>query len=471
MNDSMDFAAATLGTPNQTVTSSFPALATAPFQQLPGTATALYGSSAGFAVQNKYVTVPTTSYSLTGYNALTGLGSPNVGAISGGAQLAAYLAAQARVPIPRIYMVAESAIVTNTYWLGSFAYNPYVQNLPVYTQWYQLSSQQLFSGPPALVDDGDFAGGGAGAGQNLLILGPSTGAASAFSVIQWNINTQTATVLPLAGATFPSNTSGNTNCSSITAFTNATTTNIMTRIGVYCLTSAGNVYATNINTFTGNANTGYTGATEAAWTSSPILSNVSSAPHVAQDNTAGAVGSANYEVVLQTIGTSYNVVYTQTPIAGFNNTGANGAPSMGSLLTEQSSCNSTPAIAYVVQTAQYQIACIARDTHAMWANFYSAASTVRSFSNVWTLLGQPSSSVTFLPGDAVAVDNIASDPGYGLVFYIAEASDTGMYLSVVNGANSNFLFNYSNWQIVSLKHIFSSGASASFEYDGGYVPA
>ncbi len=118
-------------------------------------------------------------------------------------------------------MVAQSQS-SDTYWLGSFAFNPYVQNNAVYTQWFQLSTQQLFSGAPTLVDDGEFAGAGADQPQNLFIIGPASGAASAFAAIQWNINTQTATVLPLASATFPSATTGNTNCSAITAFTDAT---------------------------------------------------------------------------------------------------------------------------------------------------------------------------------------------------------------------------------------------------------
>ncbi len=168
-------------------------------------------------------------------------------------------------------------------------------------------------------------------------------------------------------------------------------------------------------------------------------------------------------MVLQTTGTSYNVVYTHTPITSFANTGADGAASIGSLLTLQSTCNSTPAIAYVVQTTQYQIACIARDTHAMWANFYSATNTVQGFNSTWTKLGQPSSSVSFLPGDAVAVDNVSTDPGYGLVFYIAEGSDQGYVSECRERGELEFPVQLLEWQHVSLIGIFSSGPAAGFE--------
>ncbi len=70
-----------------TVTSSFPQNATYNYQQLPGLVTAIYGSQAGFAVKGGY-TGPVYD---SGYNALMGLGSPNVGnTTTGSGQLLSY---------------------------------------------------------------------------------------------------------------------------------------------------------------------------------------------------------------------------------------------------------------------------------------------------------------------------------------------------------------------------------------------
>src|SRR5262249_14237613 len=108
-------------------------LASDGFQQLSSSGT--YSATKGFEIS-----APIVIASTTGYNALTGFGSRIVGDTTGGTGgLAQYLAAQSRLGISRMYMVAQASS-DKTYWIGSFAINPYVQNLPTYTQWFKLGS-------------------------------------------------------------------------------------------------------------------------------------------------------------------------------------------------------------------------------------------------------------------------------------------------------------------------------------------
>jgi hypothetical protein len=114
----------------------------------------------------------------------------------------------------------------------------------------------------------------------------------------------------------------------------------------------------------------------------------------------------------------------------------------------------------VKQTNLFAAACTASDTHQMWANVFYPGTA--KFNNTWSLLGQPSSSVTFMPGNAVAVDNFPADASYGQVFYIAEGSDKAMYVDPVTYSTTTFLGKVSGWQSVSLPGIFNTNSAADF---------
>ena len=419
----------------------FPAVAG--FQQ-PATTAALGGSLAGYAVTANGALTTLVS----GYNALTGLGSPNVGVISTsntGLNLAGYLSNAARAAMPRAYMVAQSAAGTpapGTYWIGSYGLNPYVQNMPTNTQWSQLNAQ-VFTGAPSVIDD---AAANAGVAKNLYIFGPTSSTTSTVAVLDYNIASQTTTLLAQTLATAPSGTAGNGACINVTAFMNSGGTNA----GVYCVTSTGNLYS-NVTTALAPAGLTWT----ATWSASQLLSNVSGQPTITKDS------SNNYFVVLQNTG-STNLQY-QYFAAGF--TALTNGTTAFSLLPLATTCNSTPATAYVPQISSFAATCTAADTKNMWANVYSPTKVVAGVTGnfaQWQSLGQPSPGVTFLPGAAVAVDSIANDAGYGQVMYIAEGSDKAMYLNVVNTNSTTFLNKIAGWQSVSLPGIFNSNSAADF---------
>ncbi len=419
-------------TANSTITSVFPQ--SAGYQQLPAAGT--YSSALGFSA------VEAAGHAVSGYNALTGLGSPNVGNVTGGAQLAAYLTAQSRVAIPRMYMVAESTSANNyTYWIGSFGLNPTATNMETTTQWYQLSSAISFTGAPSMVDD-SLAAGNNGVAKNLYIFGPTNATTTTIGIIKWNIATATATVVTQSVAGAPSALSGNTNCANVTAFVNTATG---TGAGVFCVTPAGNLYSNTITLASGAYGS-------ASWTG-PVLTNVSGQPAVAND------GSNHYEIVLQNVG-SNNLQYVPSPSTE-SFAVATGATPFSSLSTLQTTCNSTPALAYIPQLTSYAASCTAADTKNMWANVFNPAKTSNNW-GWWQRLGQPSPSVTLQPGAAVAVDSVANDPGYGAVFYIAEGSDGGMYLDIANPEVTTTVGYFSGWTNVSLPGIFNGNAAADF---------
>gem|GEM_PF-2998560 len=414
------------------------------FQQ-PASATALGGAQVGYAVSaNAALTTL-----ISGYNALTGLGSPNVGVIATdntGQNLAGYLSNIARAVMPRAYMVAQSAAGTpapGTYWIGSYGLNPYVENMPTNTQWSQLSTQ-VFTGAPSVVDD---AGSFGGVAQNLYIFGPSN-TTSTIAVLDYNITTATTALMTLSGGTAPSSSAGNTSCTNVSVVSD-----LVGDIGVFCVTSTGNMYTTTIDGLTPLPTTP-TSLTVDPWHVTQVFTNVNGQPSVTSD------GAGNYMVVMQTNG-STNVLYQY--FTSFNTlTGATPGLSPNTLLT---TCNSTPATAYVPQISSFATTCTASDTKNMWANVYSPTKVVAGVTGnfaQWQSLGQPSPGVTFLPGAAVAVDSIANDPGYGQVMYIAEGSDKGMYINVVNTSTTKFLNKIAGWQSVSLPGIFNSNSAADF---------
>jgi subtilase family serine protease len=416
-------------------------LASDGFQQLPSSGT--YSAGLGFSIASESV-----GNSRSGYNALTGLGSPIVGDTTGGtAELAQYLSAQSRQGIARMYMVAQASS-DDTYWIGSYAINPYVQNLPTYTQWFKLGST-IFSGAPVIVDDG-IVGGTA---SNLYIFGPTLYSTTGIAEIKWdltkNIGTTVSTsitALPASGA-----------CQSVSAFTDAETVHAPTgtNYGIYCVTSDGKLFVNKIT-----ASTGVFGA--ATWTALTGAGALSAAPQVASDGNSGTAHDPNYALIYQTPG-SNNVKYLYVPGAG---AGAFATLTstivLGSASILNTTCNSTPSLAYMPQLSAYAASCIASDTHNMWGNVYNPLRSSDHQWNMWELLGQPSPSVTFNPGSVVAVDRIVNDPGYNLVFYIAEGSDGGMYLDIANPDTTSTVGDFGGWTNVSLPGIFNGNAGADF---------
>jgi hypothetical protein len=443
-----------------TFTSSFPQNATYNYQQLPGTATALYGSQAGFSVKGNYAGAG-NSY-ISGYNALTGLGSPNAGNTSStGGQLLGYLTQQGRLAQSRVYMVAQG-LSDNKYWIASYSTNPYVQDMTTATAWYPLNTV-AFSGPPILLDDNNANP------QNLLILGPAMPTATGLAMYNWNIATATATQMSLAGGNLPGAYAGSTtSCTSISGATDGTSGAAANNIGVYCVTASGALYSTKI-AITRNAQGVTTSATASNWTNSPLLNTVSYAPQIASDN------AGNY-LVLETNTGGAGVYYQYFAGVGgagiaFNSTAAialfpsaSGASSglspfsFGAPLA--TTCLTTPSAAYVAVSKMFAVACTASDTKQMWDNVYFPGNG--KFNGQWSLLGQPSTSVTFMPGNAVAVDNYAADQSYGQIFYIAEGSDKAMYLESVNATAARFLGKSTGWMSVSLAGIFNSNSAADF---------
>ncbi len=399
------------------------------------------------------VVTSATGTIVQGYNALTGLGSPNVGNTSTatGVNLAAYLAAQARYAQPRVYMVAQG-LSDNKYWIGAYETNPYVQNMPVNTAWYPLNTV-VFSGSPVVVDDG-----GANP-KNLYIIGPAAPTSTGLAMYKWNIASATGSQVTLVGGNLPGAVAGSiTSCSSISAATNGTSAVAATTIGVYCVTPGGALYSTAITIGTGAV---------ANWSNSPLLNSMAYAPQVASDDSAG---TGNYLVLAQTTnGAGVYYQYFANVVGGGTFTGA-GAGTLFPTGTGTSSfsfgpplattCLTTPSVAYVKQTDLFAAACTASDTKQMWANVFYPKSG--KFNPLWSLLGQPSPSVTFMPGNAVAVDNYSNDASYGQVFYIAEGSDKAMYVDPVTYSTTTFLGKISGWQSVSLPGIFNSNSAADF---------
>jgi subtilase family serine protease len=448
-----------------TLTSSFPQNATYNYQQLPGTATLMYGSQAGFSVVGNYAGAG-NAY-LSGFNALTGLGSPNVGPTSSTAgQLLGYLNQQSRLGQSRVYMVAQG-LSDNKYWIASYGTNPYVSNMPTNTAWYPLNTV-AFSGPPVLLDDNNANP------QNLIVLGPAMPTATGLAMYNWNIATATATQISLAGGNLPGAYAGSTtSCTSISGATDGTGGLTAAHAGVYCVTSTGALYSTSIALgYTGSK---ITSATASNWTNSPLLNTVSYAPQIASDN------NGNY-LVLETNTGGAGVYYQYFANVGgvgipFNST-AGGLPASIVALFPYASgatsglspfsfgtpllttCLTTPSAAYVAVSKAFAVACTASDTKQMWDNVYFPGNG--KFNGQWSLLGQPSTSVTFMPGNAVSVDNYATDQAYGQIFYIAEGSDKAMYLDSVNASASRYLGKSSGWMSISLAGIFNTNSAADY---------
>lgn len=382
----------------------------------------------------------------TGYNALTGLGSPKLGGLSSaGTNLAGYLTNQALQGYARLYMVAQSTsanwggtVPANTYWLASYTTNPYVQNLPTATAWYPLHTA-AFTGAPAVIGDTAF-----GASNNLYIVGPQ---ASGLGMLKFNLATQKATSVTITNNSLPGGLAGNS-CANLSAFTD-----FGGNIGVYCVSTNGLLYLNSLTTL---------GVMGANWTpvtlsATPGATNlITYAPQVAWDGT-------KYLSIIELNNTaSVSAVYDS-----FANLTANAGTTTANVeyntITAQISttCLSTPSVGYSKQANIFAVACIASDTHQMWANYFSTAKN--KFNPTWSFLGQPSSSVNFMPGDSVGVDNISTDAANGQIMYVAEGSDHGMYLSEVNPTQTNYLGKVSGWMNVSLPGIFSSYGSTSFE--------
>lgn len=455
LNDSAPLAAGA-GT---LVTSVFPQNATYNYQQLPA-ATAMYGSQAGFSVKGNYGAGGNTY--ISGYNALTGLGSPNVGPTSASAgQLLGYLTQQSRVALPRTYMVAQG-LSDNKYWIASYGTNPYVTNMPANTAWYALNTV-AFSGPPVLLDDNNANP------QNLIVLGPAMPTATGLAMYNWNIATGTATQIALAGGNLPGAYAGSTtSCTSISGATDGKAASQANNVGVYCVTSTGALYSTRI-ALTHNAAGIITGATADNWTNSPLLNAVSYAPQISSDNNGNYLvldtnngGAGVYYQYFANVGGAGDPFNRNNAIALFPSaTGASSGLSPFSFGAPlQTTCLTTPSAAYVTMANLFAIACTASDTKQMWDNVYFPGNG--KFNGQWSLLGQPSSSVTFMPGNAVSVDNFATDPAYGQIFYIAEGSDKAMYLDSVNATSSRFLGKSSGWTSISLPGIFNSNSAADF---------
>ncbi len=420
-----------------TNTMAFPQNATYNYQQVPA-APVIYSSQAGFSVKGNYGAGGNTY--ISGYNALTGLGSPNVGPTSASGasgQLLMYLTQQSRVALPRTYMVAQG-LSDNKYWIASYGTNPYVTNMPANTAWYALNTV-AFSGPPVIVDDGN------GNPANIYILGPAMPTATGLAMYKWNIATATASQVTLSGGDLPGAGSGSTtSCTSVSAFTDGTSGAPASNIGVYCVTASGALYSTKITV---------PGAVVSNWSNTPLLNSVAYAPQVASDN-------ASHYLVLEQNSGSPGVYYQYFSAGGSfaTLTGASSPFSFGAPL--QTTCLTTPSAAYVTMANLFAIACTASDTKQMWDNVYFPGNG--KFNGQWSLLGQPSSSVTFMPGNAVSVDNFATDPAYGQIFYIAEGSDKAMYLDSVNATSSRFLGKSSGWTSISLPGIFNSNSAADF---------
>jgi hypothetical protein len=441
------------------VTTYFPYNVTYQYQQAPATTTNIYGTAAGFAVKGAF-----GSANVSGFNALTGLGSPNVGQTNlTSGQLLTYLALQSRYQAARAYMVAQG-LNDSKYWIASYSTNPYVPNMASNTAWFSLNTI-AFSGSPVLLDDGNANP------NNLLILGPSTPTGSGVALYNWAISTGTAKQISLAGGNLPGSYAGSTtSCASISAATDGTAVARANNIGVYCVTPSGALYSTSIAlTFTSGI---VSSATINNWTNSPLLNTVSYAPQVASDN------GTNY-LVLETNTGGPGVFYQYFAAAtGGNFTNNAGTPlfpfAVGAVSGNSpfafgaplaTTCLTTPSAAYVKASNVFAAACTASDTKQMWANVFNApggALVTGKFNPQWTLLGQPSSSVTFMPGNAVAVDNYTTDQSYGQIFYIAEGSDKAMYLNATNATASNFLGKMTGWQAVSLPGIFNSNSAADF---------
>jgi hypothetical protein len=163
-------------------------------------------------------------------------------------------------------------------------------------------------------------------------------------------------------------------------------------------------------------------------------------------------GAGNDLFAFQAAGNT-NVQYLRHP--------ALATPSLATATTLSASCNSPPSGAYSLQGRFLAMARVANDTKNMRAaTYFPATSKVNPY---WTFLGQPSSSVSLMPGDSVGIGNIAGDPGYVQVMCIAEGADKGMRLSEVNAAQTTYLSKVSGWMNVLLPGIFNSYASASFE--------
>ncbi len=449
------------------VTEYYPSDTTHYFQQAPGSTTAIDGNEAGFGVLG----ASPSTYD-TGYNALTGLGSPNVGNTTiGSGQLLAYLTAQAKYSVASVYMVAQGQS-DGKYWIGNFATNPYVPNMPTNTAWFSLNSV-AFSGNPVVVDDGNANPG------NLLILGPAMPTATGLAMYDWNIASGTANQVSLTGGNLPGAYAGSTSsCASISAISDGSPTTPATSVGVYCVTASGALYSTDIVLdYTGDV---VTSGAPYNWTNSPLLNSVADAPQVAADNSS----DSNYLVLEQDKGAS-GVHYQYFNDPNFADDAgvvlfpyAVGATSGSSPFSFPAplgtSCLTTPSAAFVAASNLFAIACTASDTKAMWANVYIAPNGSNGangqFNPQWSLLGQPSSSVTFTAGNAVTVDNYATDQSYGQVFYIAEGTDRAMYIDMVNAAASNFLGKYANqlngWISISLPGVFNSASSADFIVPG-----
>jgi hypothetical protein len=407
-----------------------------------------YSAKSGFAVWSN--ATAGGAVTATGYNALTGLGSPYIGAATtAGTGLATYLALQTRVSIPRVYMVAQS-LTGNSYWLGSYTANPYVKELPANTQWYPLGSSIQFNGQPSIVDDGSLDGTTV-APSNIFIIGPTNGTGTV-SGIRWNLATASTSVI--SGTTTSLGTASASPggaCTGVAAFTDATLTTGASNIGILCTTAAGNMYG-------GTITTAQTLASLAAWKTTAINTStfVGGAPIIANASTASGDSYMILTLGNGTNGTTANsVLYSSiTGAAGAVFTALTSGVATQTFNQLATTCTSTPGLSYNQRTSSFVMACVASDNKTMYANAYTTSWTW------WYPLGTPSASITFNPGVTVISDNMKNDPSYGQVFYIGMGTDRAMYLSGPNASATTFA--KSGWQQISLGGIFSTGPGAAF---------